>query len=362
MNKENKKKNFKVKIKSEDKKKKSLWAIFIPVLLVTVLLLGGLYMLGDYFIHKPINEAEEEGSEHTSLNEDVAHPEEFKQKQINILVAGIDSGDRRSTNLTDVMMIANLNLETKQVNILQIPRDTYVDDAVWTGKLNAVYNVGRNDAYGHGINGLMNCINDKFKVHLDYYVLVNLEGFRDIVKAMGGVKITFDEDFTLIVDKKPYHFKKGPQVLTPKEAEVFVRERNSRGGDLGRVQRGQRVFMAALIKQAKEMKKTDLLGMVPTLFKYVRTDMSLADAGRLAGAALDIPSKNITFDMVPGEGVYIKGQSCYTAHLEPLAKIINEKFRVGMDPIAPTDLGLKEVKNTNNYWETSGQTADEVNE
>ncbi|MBQ4102258.1 MAG: LCP family protein [Oscillospiraceae bacterium] len=355
---------FQVKIRSgaDNRKKLGLWLTFGVSLICVVSMFCGVWMVGDYFLHRPLNADTPEGTsqEETSKAETVETPSELRQKQVNILIAGIDAGDARSTNLTDTLMVANIDMVNDKISILQIPRDTYVDNAVWTGKINAVYNVGNRDVYGRGINGLMNCISDKFKIHLDYYVLVNLEGFRDLVDAMGGVKISFDEAFTLKVDGKVWEFKEGEQVLSGKQAEVFVRERNSRGGDLGRVQRGQRVLVAAMIKQLKSMNKGKLLGMIPTLMEYVKTDVSITDALSLASTALAMDTSEISFDMVPGEGVYINGQSCYTVHLEPLVKVLNEKFRANMDPIKSGDLGLIEVRNTTNYYDNNGSTVDDV--
>ncbi len=335
--------------------------VFVAGLLSLVLLVTGGIYFGDYLLNKPIKE--DETVLDTSRDESGKTDEALKGKQVNILLVGIDSGTGRGTNLTDVIMVVNLNLSDKKINILQIPRDTYVGyDSVWTGKMNGVYPAGSKNAYGNGINGMMNCISDKFKIPLDYYATVNLDGFRDIVQAMGGVKINLPKALDLKVDKVWYHFPAGQQTLTPKQAEVFVRERNSRGSDIGRVKQGQRVFMAAMMKQLMGMSKTELLKLAPTVYEHLRTDLSLATALTFLDPVLQVKTSDIVMDMVPGEPYYDRnsGQSLYSVHTGELVEIVNKRMRANMEPITEADLGIDELQNSTNAFDDGDANLDEV--
>ena len=111
---------FQVKIRSKEdtKRKTHLWAIFGSAVLCFALLVSSLWFVGDYYLHRPLHEIEEPSDgEATSKNENVAATDEIRQKQINILVAGIDSGDSRSTNLTDVLMVVNIDLEIGRAHV-----------------------------------------------------------------------------------------------------------------------------------------------------------------------------------------------------------------------------------------------------
>ena len=59
----------------------------------------------------------------------------MEKSYVNVLLLGVDKSER----LSDVMMIAQLNMVNNSVNILQIPRDTYIDNKRGDKKLNSAY-------------------------------------------------------------------------------------------------------------------------------------------------------------------------------------------------------------------------------
>lgn len=78
------------------------------------------------------------------FNNSYATEESIRDKQVNFLLCGVDKDKGRGTNLTDVIMVVNYDISAKKVNILQIPRDTVVDEDKYptggTHKINAIYN------------------------------------------------------------------------------------------------------------------------------------------------------------------------------------------------------------------------------
>ena len=185
----------------------------------------------------------ESGGNHTaSIDQEIQNTGEAQEKTLNFLVTGIDytttdaSAGTSRGKLTDVIMVVQLDLGSNEVDVLQIPRDTWVGtNASSTGKINAVY--GRS-----GLEGLARTIYDQLSIPLDHYVNVNMDGFINIVDAIGGVEMEITESFTL----EGVTFSPGVQTLSGIEAEKFVRERHHRsGGDIGRIN-AQRAFHAPL--------------------------------------------------------------------------------------------------------------------
>jgi len=124
-----------------------------------------------------------------------------KEGRINMLLLGMrGSDDPAGGNLADSIMIASLNLDPKnpKISLISIPRDLYVKDIQNDGssKLNAIY------AQGYSKGGSKQAIKDMEQkvseisgLTINYGVMINHRGFKDLVAAMGGVEITLDKPF-----------------------------------------------------------------------------------------------------------------------------------------------------------------------
>ncbi len=128
---------------------------------------------------------------------DYETPEPLQGKSMNILLIGVDegaTGDDRQTHLSDVMLVANYDIENNKINLLQIPRDTYVDNKYKTGgyyKINGIISQKQG-----GITGLIKAINGNFKLPIDHYVKIGLDDLREIVDALGGITVDSPWEFT----------------------------------------------------------------------------------------------------------------------------------------------------------------------
>ena len=124
----------------------------------------------------------------------------FKKKEpFSVLILGVDErkGDR---GRSDTMIVLTVNPNQNSIKMLSIPRDTRTE-IVGHGtedKINHAY------AFG-GIEMSMATVEDFLNIPIDYYLQINMEGFKDIVDSVGGVTVNNDLDFT--VDGK--HFPKG---------------------------------------------------------------------------------------------------------------------------------------------------------
>ncbi|QXM07216.1 LCP family protein [Crassaminicella indica] len=219
-------------------------------------------------------------------------------KRINVLLLGME-GAR-----TDTIVFASFDPESKNVDLVSIPRDTYYArrgyNAPEEKKINAVYG-------DHGIKGTMSAVSNVLGgVPIHHYVKVTYSGVERIVNSLGGVKVNIpmNMDYDDPYAKPPLHIhlKKGVQVLDGKHAIQFLRFRkgNNGGGypdgDLGRI-KGQQQFMKAAIEKALGFR---LPVVANTVFKYVKTDMDLSDIGILAKNALGMTKENLKAYSLPG--------------------------------------------------------------
>lgn len=123
----------------------------------------------------------------------------------NILLLGVDSrganqGDS-SGGLTDTIIVASYDHDTNYLNLISIPRDTQVTYTnVYgnkeTSKINQVYyNSGwiKKD-YEMGINGVSQEVTKITGLPIHYSALITLDGFKELIDAIGGIDITVEKD------------------------------------------------------------------------------------------------------------------------------------------------------------------------
>ncbi|RST74159.1 LytR family transcriptional regulator [Siminovitchia acidinfaciens] len=172
-----------------------------------------------------------------------------KQEPFSVLMLGVDErpGDR---GRSDTMIVITVNPAKKSMEMLSIPRDTRLE----------IVGKGINDKINHayafgGIEMSMNTVEKYLDIPIDYYIKVNMEGFKEIVDAVGGVYVNNDLDFTY----ENHHFTKGELVLNGAEALKYSRMRyDDPRGDFGRQMRQRQIIQGVIKKGAN----------VSTLWKY----------------------------------------------------------------------------------------------
>ena len=127
------------------------------------------------------------------------------------------------------------------MKITSIPRDSYTE-IVGKGKKDKI-----NHAYAFGgIDMSVKTVENFLDVPIDYYIEVNMEGFKDIVDAVGGIDINNDMDFTI----DNVHYPKGDLHLDGEKALLFTRMRyQDTRGDFGRQMRQRQVIQAVIKRE-----------------------------------------------------------------------------------------------------------------
>jgi LCP family protein required for cell wall assembly len=180
----------------------------------------------------------------------------------------LNAGEATGVQNTDTMMVVHIPADpAKKAFAVSLPRDSYVDIAggFGTHKLNSAYARGKNASAAQlrndglddvtveresttaGRRNLIATIQDLTGLTIDHYAEINLFGFSEITKAVGGVPVCLTEP---VHDKySGANFPAGEQVLQGVDALRFVRQRHGlQNGDLDRVRR-QQAFLAGLAHQ-----------------------------------------------------------------------------------------------------------------
>jgi LCP family protein required for cell wall assembly len=176
-------------------------------------------------------------------------------ERINILLLGVAGRGKPGQNLTDTIMIANINLKTNQVALLSLPRDLYVSvpNSNWQTKINTIYQSGLNNTKNEteAITPLLETIKEITSLDMHYYAVLNFDGFKKVIDAIGGVNVANERD---IYDARypgpnysyeTFDLKKGFQHLDGDLALKYARERHDDPlGDFGRAKRQQQIIQA----------------------------------------------------------------------------------------------------------------------
>lgn len=298
----------------EMRRRRKRGEIILCVLLVVIL--AGAFGAAKLYASLKLWEGKAEKSDFVA-SADVSS--EAKDQLLNIALLGTDGDGFRS----DVNMVASLNLTTKEVHLISVPRDTRVvmtDDMIAYLEKNGRTVPQANGVYGqckltevHAYAGKGNrstftvaMLEEILGIDIDYYVKVDLDAFKDIVDAVGGVEFDVQERLYysdpaqgLYIDLYP-----GPQVLDGEKAEMLVRFREGYAQkDLKRIE-VQQEFLKAFIAQVCSSDKimSNLDSYIKIFMEKVESDMPVATALKYAGYIKEIDPAAITTDTIPGEG------------------------------------------------------------
>ena len=238
---------------------------------------------------------------------------------INILIAGLDSTD--SVERSDALAIAIIDIDSKTIKIMSIPRDSrvFIPRRGWD-------KIGHAHAFGK-ISLLKEVIVNLFGLPINYHMVLDFKTFPAIIDLIGGV--TIDVEKRLVYNdyagKLFINIPKGIQTLDGKNALHYVRFRNDPLGDIGRVTRQQK-FAKELVKK---LQSPSIWPKLPELIteaaKMINTDMSPAQAIQLASYFRDIKDSDIKLFTMPGRVAYIGALSYWLPDIPEASMMLAEE-------------------------------------
>jgi LCP family protein required for cell wall assembly len=176
-------------------------------------------------------------------------------KTLNVLLVGSDTREGLTDPLdierfgsvqgkrADTIILAQLVPREQRGVLLSFPRDLYVTvhapGRQFQSKINA--------AYGYGPQSVIDTVGALTNMPINHYMEINLDGFRGMVDAVGGIEITTD---TALYDSKlNFRLPQGKNQLDGNQALSFVRARYATpDGDFGRIRRQQQFLKAVMQK------------------------------------------------------------------------------------------------------------------
>jgi LCP family protein required for cell wall assembly len=204
----------------------------------------------------------------------VADPVEQREPRdyVSILLLGADAGPERSGIRTDTIIVARVERETGRAALFSVPRNMVnvplperyaplFDCGCWGSLINELYGYANANPtlFGGGVNPgaevMKETIGNLLGITIDYYALVDLPGFVDVVDAVGGVTIDVPQRIQIYLspakEGEPwtqYDIQPGRQHLDGRAALAYVRSRLGES-DYERMAR-QRCLLGALAESA----------------------------------------------------------------------------------------------------------------
>lgn len=211
----------------------------------------------------------------------------------SIYISGIDSyGSIATVSRSDVNMIATINPNTKQVLLVSVPRDYYVQLRGTTGYKDKLTHAGV-----YGVETSMGTLEDLLDTEINYYARVNFTSLEKIVDALGGVDVYSKYSFTSSqATGATYYFSKGYNHMNGQQALSFSRERKALpGGDRSRGENQQAVIDGIIRKATSPAIITGYVKILNSLKDTFQTNMTDTDIQKLIKMQLDdMASWNIT--------------------------------------------------------------------
>lgn len=213
--------------------------------------------------------------------------------RLNVLLMGIN------TNLADTIMLVSYDMDTDEISIISVPRDTYYPRDGYNSpaqkKINSSYST-------EGALSLATAVSDLLEgIPINCYMKIDYDGVKNIVDSMGGVpmNIPFHMKYSDPYDDPPLNIdiQEGYQVLDGENAVKFLRYRKGYPeGDIGRI-KAQQEFMKSAFKQALGL---NIISVARSVIENVESDVDVKTVVSLAKKAKNLSADNIKTYTVPG--------------------------------------------------------------
>jgi polyisoprenyl-teichoic acid--peptidoglycan teichoic acid transferase len=262
------------------KKNSKLFVILFFEIVIILLIFAGIY------IYDKMNKIQFDDSEDSNiqLNEEVEI-----EGYHNIALFGVDSRENaleKSTH-SDTIVIASINNKTKDVKLVSIYRDTYVNiPGEGYNKINAAYFKG-------GYSLALSTINTNFDLDVKDFVTVNFSAIVQAIDLLGGIELDITKSELKYLNgyvrelnringtEVPGLKAAGTQLVNGTQATAYARIRYTKGGDFKRAER-QRIVIQKIFEKAKGSDLSTVNSIIDEMFPQIYTNLSTAEIFSLA--------------------------------------------------------------------------------
>ena len=250
--------------KKEGKQKKGL-KVFGIIVLILIIILALIIGVTYWYVNSKLSKMQQVEINEQDLDVSVQAEENLANYR-NIAIFGIDSREDTYSkgNRSDCIIIASINNDTKEVKLVSVYRDTYVDiEGHGLDKITHAYSYGEAPL-------AISTLNRNLDLNIKEFITVNFDAVQEIIDSIGGVTM-------LVTAEEVPHIKgltqAGTYNLTGEQALAYARIRYATGGDYKRTER-MRDVLTAVVNKVKTFNISQLNSLVDTVLPKIYTNIT----------------------------------------------------------------------------------------
>jgi LCP family protein required for cell wall assembly len=224
--------------------------------------------------------------------------------RVNMLLLGIAGGDHDGPDLTDTILVLSFVPKQHQLAMISVPRDIWSDTL--KDKINSAYHYGEEKKKGGGLVLAKATISDIVGLPIQYGVVFDFAGFKDIIDLVGGITINVPKAFSdseypiagrendlcggdpeFRCRYETLRFDAGPTHMNGELALKYVRSRHAEGTEGSDFARGKRQ-QEMLVALKEKITSKEILQNVDTLKKLYAAFDKASDMDLNIGELLTI--------------------------------------------------------------------------
>ena len=244
---------------------------------------------------------------------------------------------------TDTIMVGSIDTVDHSIDVVSVPRDTLVNIPGSVKKVNTLYSANLNSG-GNGIDGMLDGFRDLLGFDVDFYAVVDLTAFVELVDAIGGVTYDVPVDMYYYDPTQDLNISipKGSQWLSGEEALKVVRFRSGyASADIGRIGT-QQDFLKSVASQMLTLGNIPNLPKFISIFtEYVDTDLTAANLSYFARQFLLCSGDDINFHTMPGNYAdSVRGFSYVSLYLDEWLEMVNDFLNPYSEPVTSANVNI----------------------
>lgn len=258
---------------------KKFFKVLGIILLILIILAIIAVASGYFFIRGKLDQMQQVDIDENNLNVSATVAENLSGYR-NIAIYGVDSRDSElgEGNRSDCIIIASINNDTKEIKLISVYRDTYVDiDGYGLDKITHAYSYG-------GPELALKTLNENLDLNVTEFVTVNFDAVADAVNALGGVGINIQADEIDYLNSYLAETSRvtgleteeitetGLQTLDGVQAVAYSRIRYTEGGDYRRTER-MRTVIEAMFEKLKDKSLGEINDLADQILPEVYTNI-----------------------------------------------------------------------------------------
>lgn len=282
--------------KKRKNKNKKLGLILLAEFLILIALVIG---YGWYYINHTLDKMVSDTTDKKDIVVSEAVTDTMEDQYTTIVLYGLDTRDHVSMTQkgqahSDAIMLVSINNETKEVKVVSVYRDTFLELATENPSNRKV-----TEAYFYGGPiGSIETLNKNLDLNIKDYVAVDFKALTKAIDALGGVTIhvkekelnnlnhNIEEQIEVTGIYSEGVWSAGKQVLNGTQATAYSRIRKVGNNDFERTQR-QRAVLTAMVEKAKQSDLGTINNLINEIFPLVATNMSNTQLLSMAASMFD---------------------------------------------------------------------------